>query len=102
MKEYDVIIIGSGPAGIFAGLELAGTGLRTLILEKGRDIVARSCPISHHNGKCLRCKPCDILCGWGGAGAGHGAGKGAGNEFSFHWIIRLTTHFVLAFVDGGA
>jgi len=69
VKEYDVIIIGSGPAGIFAGLELAGTGLRTLILEKGRDIVARSCPISHHNGKCLRCKPCDILCGWGGAGA---------------------------------
>jgi uncharacterized FAD-dependent dehydrogenase len=68
-KRYDVIVIGAGPAGIFTGLELAGAGLSTLILEKGRDIVSRRCPINHYSGKCLRCKPCDILCGWGGAGA---------------------------------
>lgn len=68
-QNYDVIIIGAGPAGIFAGLELANTGMKTLILEKGRDITSRRCPINHHGGKCRRCKPCDIVCGWGGAGA---------------------------------
>jgi uncharacterized FAD-dependent dehydrogenase len=68
-KHYDAIVIGAGPAGIFTGLELAAAGLSCLILEKGRDITSRRCPINHYGGKCLRCKPCDILCGWGGAGA---------------------------------
>lgn len=68
-KNYDVVVIGAGPAGIFTGLELAKAGLSTLILEKGRDITSRRCPINHYGGKCMRCKPCDILCGWGGAGA---------------------------------
>lgn len=67
--HYDVIVIGAGPAGIFAGFELARAGLKTLILEKGRDIVSRRCPMHEHGGKCRHCKPCDILCGWGGAGA---------------------------------
>ena len=44
MKEFDVIIIGTGPAGIFAALEMADTGLKVLILEKGRDISSRACP----------------------------------------------------------
>lgn len=69
MKEYDVIIIGAGPAGIFAALEMADTGLKVLILEKGRDISTRDCPIHSKGTKCLHCKPCSILCGWGGAGA---------------------------------
>lgn len=69
MQRYDVIIIGAGPAGIFTGLELADTGLKTLIVEKGRDIAARHCPKEKANGKCVYCKPCDIICGWGGAGA---------------------------------
>lgn len=70
MKQYDVIIIGSGPAGIFAALELADTGMDVLMLEKGRDIGSRSCPI-HTKGakKCVNCQPCGIVCGWGGAGA---------------------------------
>jgi hypothetical protein len=69
MKDYDVIIIGAGPAGIFAALEMVDTGLRVLILEKGRDISARACPMNTKGTKCLHCKPCGILCGWGGAGA---------------------------------
>ncbi|MHC1761800.1 MAG: NAD(P)/FAD-dependent oxidoreductase [Negativicutes bacterium] len=69
MKRYDVIIIGTGPAGIFAALEMADTGLNVLMLEKGRDISARACPIHTQGTKCLNCKPCGILCGWGGAGA---------------------------------
>lgn len=69
MKKFDVIVIGAGPAGIFTGLELADKGLQVLILEKGRDIKARSCPANRPGGHCVNCKPCDILCGWGGAGA---------------------------------
>ncbi len=34
--RYDVAIIGAGPAGLFAAQELAGTGLRTVVLEKGQ------------------------------------------------------------------
>ena len=69
MQEYDVIIIGAGPAGIFSALELADSGLRVLILEKGRNIGDRSCPVHTKGVRCVNCKPCGILCGWGGAGA---------------------------------
>ena len=66
--RYDVIIIGSGPAGIFAALELArGTTRRILVLEKGRDIEKRRCPARETH--CVGCKTCDIMTGWGGAGA---------------------------------
>ncbi|MDF2930063.1 MAG: dihydrolipoamide dehydrogenase [Anaerospora sp.] len=53
----------------FTGLELADKGLNVLILEKGRDITSRSCPKETHKTPCVNCKPCDIVCGWGGAGA---------------------------------
>jgi choline dehydrogenase-like flavoprotein len=38
--SYDVCIIGSGPAGTLLGTRLAGAGVRTLILESGRGLVA--------------------------------------------------------------
>jgi hypothetical protein len=70
MKNYDVVIVGTGPAGIFAALELAGrNGLRVLMLEKGKDIDERQCPMSVRDISCNRCAECDILSGWGGAGA---------------------------------
>lgn len=67
-KRYDVIIVGSGPAGIFAALELAEQGHSVLMLEKGSDIGERSCPM-HGSAACARCEICSILSGWGGAGA---------------------------------
>ena len=46
-KKYDVIIVGSGPAGIFAALELSQTtSLRVLLIEKGKDIDKRSSLVS--------------------------------------------------------
>jgi uncharacterized FAD-dependent dehydrogenase len=69
-ERYDVIIIGAGPAGIFAALELLKqSGTRVLMIEKGSDIEARSCPMHNANMPCAQCEICGILCGWGGAGA---------------------------------
>lgn len=69
---YDVIIVGAGPAGIFAALELtqgAAEIPRILMLEKGLDVEKRVCPSREAGGGCRYCKPCSALCGWGGAGA---------------------------------
>jgi len=66
---YDVVIVGAGPAGIFTALELISkSNLRVTIIEKGKDIEKRTCYIEI-SGKCLNCKICDMLNGWGGAGA---------------------------------
>ena len=69
-RSFDVLIVGAGPAGIFAALELSRQpGLRVAILDKGRDIDRRVCPIRASGGACRHCQPCAILNGWGGAGA---------------------------------
>ena len=67
--NFDVIIVGAGPAGIFSALELADkTDLSILLLEKGSAIDQRKCPASRGLG-CVNCDPCSLLAGWGGAGA---------------------------------
>jgi len=68
-SSYDVAILGAGPAGIFTALALRGRGLRVALVEKGPDIDQRSCPMQTRKAGCSRCKPCSLLCGWGGAGA---------------------------------
>lgn len=68
--SYDVIIIGSGPAGIFAALELVKNNrLRVLLIEKGSDLSQRTCPMAESSVPCVQCDLCGLLCGWGGAGA---------------------------------
>lgn len=68
--QYDVVIVGAGPAGIFAALELSrGADLRILILDKGPDLEKRWCPSNRDGGGCTECRPCKLLAGWGGAGA---------------------------------
>lgn len=68
---YNVAIIGAGPAGIFAALEI--TKLRpdwkVVLVEKGQKIERRKCPLREGTPKCVNCNRCGLLCGWGGAGA---------------------------------
>jgi len=69
-KEYEVIIIGSGPAGIFTALELVKyKDISIIMFDKGKDIDARECPMRTGNNHCFQCLPCSLLSGWGGAGA---------------------------------
>ena len=45
----EVVIVGSGPAGLFAALRLIELGLRPVILERGRDVSARKVDIAQIN-----------------------------------------------------
>ncbi len=73
MKEhyYDVIIVGAGPAGIFSVLEILQRKERAkiLIIEKGKDLDKRICPMKIKEISCATCPECALLSGWGGAGA---------------------------------
>ncbi|WP_243343738.1 NAD(P)/FAD-dependent oxidoreductase [Anaerococcus sp. AGMB09787] len=71
MKDYDVVVVGAGASGAFLAYELTKlkTNKKVLILDAGRKVENRLCPIS--TGKvdhCISCKPCNIMYGFGGAG----------------------------------
>lgn len=69
--NYDVVIIGAGPAGIFTALEMlrGGTKKKILIVEKGVAVNDRKCPKTKTK-QCVNCKPyCHITTGFSGAGA---------------------------------
>jgi len=68
-KIYDVAVVGAGPAGIFASLELCNASLNVLLLDKGGEIDDRICPVQNRNGCCALCFPCNLVSGFGGAGA---------------------------------
>lgn len=71
-RDYDVIIIGAGVAGIFAAYELITKrpDLKIAVLEQGDPIDKRSCPIIDKKADhCLQCASCSVMRGFGGAGA---------------------------------
>ena len=66
---YDVVIVGAGPAGLFAAYELIenNPNLKILLMDKGKFAKNRICPMKKTD-KCVNCNPCAILSGYGGAG----------------------------------
>ena len=70
MKKYDVAIIGAGPAGLFCAYELKEKNpkLKVALIDKGHRAETRMCPMKVNGGKCVNCKVCQILSGYGGAG----------------------------------
>lgn len=69
MKKYDVAIIGAGISGYMAAYELSKrTNLKVLLIEQGKSIENRVCPMISKKTKCANCKPCNIMNGFGGAG----------------------------------
>ena len=70
--DYDVIIIGAGPGGIYAAYELTkeNNGLNVAVFEAGKRLEERKCPIDGVKVKsCINCPSCSIMSGFGGAGA---------------------------------
>lgn len=70
--NYDVIIIGAGPGGIFSAYELMmrKPELKVAVFESGLPLEKRHCPIDGKKIKsCINCKSCAIMRGFGGAGA---------------------------------
>ena len=67
--KYDVVIVGAGPAGLFAAYELItkNKDLKILLLDEGRFANKRVCPMTKTK-KCVNCKTCSVLSGYGGAG----------------------------------
>ena len=67
---YDVVIIGAGPAGLFAAYELITNNkdLKVAIIERGNLVKNRVCPMNKNKVACQNCNPCAILSGDGGAG----------------------------------
>ena len=70
-NKYDTILIGMGPSSIFCAYELIqlGKAKNVLLIEQGKRVENRVCPIEK-TGKCTKCKPfCNITSGFSGAGA---------------------------------
>jgi len=69
-NRFDVVVVGAGPAGIFAARELVNSGLDVAIIDKGKSLGERLCPLkTGTTSSCAHCNPCGVLSGWGGAGA---------------------------------
>ena len=72
-NNYDLIIVGAGPSGVFTAYELIELGIaknkKILLIEQGKSVEKRYCPVEKA-GKCVKCKPyCNITSGFSGAGA---------------------------------
>lgn len=70
-KDYDVVIIGAGPGGIYTAYELIKNDklLRVAVIDSGNSLNNRKCPAILYNTNCVHCETCSIMQGFGGAGA---------------------------------
>ena len=103
--DYDVIIIGAGPGGIFTAYELTQRcpELRVAVFEAGHALNRRRCPIDGDKVKsCIGCKNCSIMSGFGGAGAFSDGKYNITNDFGgtlYEYIGKKQALELMRYVD---
>ena len=103
--NYDVIIIGAGPGGIFSAYELSklNPSLKIAVFEAGHALSKRKCPIDGEKIKtCIECKSCSIMSGFGGAGAFSDGKYNITNDFGgtlYQYIGKQKAIDLMKYVD---
>ena len=103
--NYDVIIIGAGPGGIFAAYELMQNAphKKVAVFEAGHALDKRHCPIDGDKVKsCIGCKSCSIMSGFGGAGAFSDGKYNITNDFGgtlYEYIGKKQALDLMHYVD---
>ena len=103
--NYDVIIIGAGPGGIFSAYELVQRRpeLKIAVFEAGHALDKRRCPIDGEKVKsCIGCKSCSIMSGFGGAGAFSDGKYNITNDFGgtlYEYIGKKRALDLMRYVD---
>ena len=103
--NYDVIIIGAGPGGIFAAYELMQhkPDMKVAVFEAGHPLNKRHCPIDGEKIKtCIGCKTCSIMSGFGGAGAFSDGKYNITNDFGgtlYEYIGKKPALDLMRYVD---
>lgn len=103
--NYDVIIIGAGPGGIFSAYELVQKkpDMKVAVFESGHALEKRKCPIDGDKIKtCIGCKSCSIMSGFGGAGAFSDGKYNITNDFGgtlYEYIGKKQALDLMRYVD---
>ena len=103
--NYDIIIIGAGPGGIFSAYELVKLSpkLKVAVFESGHSLEKRRCPIDGNKIKsCIGCKTCSIMSGFGGAGAFSDGKYNITNDFGgtlYEYIGKKEALELMRYVD---
>ena len=103
--NYDVIIIGAGPGGIFSAYELLKKApqLKVAVFECGNELKKRKCPIDGEKiNSCINCKSCSIMSGFGGAGAFSDGKYNITNDFGgtlYEYIGKKKALDLMGYVD---
>ncbi len=103
--NYDVIIIGAGPGGIYSAYELTRLApqLKVAVFESGYELKKRRCPIDGEKIKaCIGCKSCSIMSGFGGAGAFSDGKYNITNDFGgtlYEYIGKKQALELMRYVD---
>ena len=103
--NYNVIIIGAGPGGIFSAYELTKLNpeLKVAVFEAGHALSKRKCPIDGDKIKsCISCKSCSIMSGFGGAGAFSDGKYNITNDFGgtlYEYIGKKQALDLMQYVD---